>query len=108
DRLLQRVEHAAERAEQEQRHRHADQREQRAQLVAPQVHEHEGEEVHEYAPESLVASSPLSRGSTRGTRWGACGAWVTMMIVLWNSVVSGSSSCRISAADLRSRSPVGS
>src|SRR5207302_4390023 len=53
-------------------------------------------------------SSPLSRWRTTCARSAAWGSWVTMTIVFLNSWFSRSSSVRISSADLRSRSPVGS
>src|SRR6185436_18901327 len=92
DRLLQRVEHAAERAEQEHRHHHAQGGEDGAALVAAEIDQHQPEEAHARPPP--LVSTPLSSCTTRPARSAACGSWVTITMVFWNSRLRRSSSWR--------------
>jgi hypothetical protein len=112
DRLLERVEDAAERAEQEQRHGDARHGEERPQRVPEQVHDHELEHHFSLAgPEARLKSIGQHALVQVVARGGALGG---VRVVrdhddgLLELAVEPLRSSSTSSADLRSRSPVGS
>src|SRR4029078_86320 len=84
------------------RHDHQD----RAQFASEQVFPYEVEVVH--AASSRSTKRPLSRCRTRFAYFAAAGSCVTITMVLPSSPLSSCRIERISSADCRSRSPVGS
>src|SRR5208283_1853885 len=99
--IIHRVHHRLQGADQENTHRHRQHGAEGANPVPAQMFENQRCKLH-------VVNTPLSRWRWTCARAAARGSWVTMMMVLLNSLLKVCIKSRISSALLWSRSPVGS